>query len=163
MIKLLLVDFDGVMSQSKFYDSYPQEYKKEFQTLFKQLFMSPESGLLDSWMRGSIKYEDLHKKIASSHTIASVFDDALRSSVKAMQLNLEMLETIRRVHEHGTRVALFTNNMDIFDDFTVKHFNLTNYFDAIYSSSQHGKLKFEDDTLFAKAAADAEADHRVIN
>lgn len=157
MIKLLLVDFDGVMSKSKFYDSYPQEYKKEFGILLKQLFMSPESGLLDSWMRGSIGYKDLHAKIADNPTVASVYDETLLNSITAMQLNREMLDTVRRVRDSGVKVALFTNNMDVFDDITVKHFNLVNHFDAIYSSSQHGKLKFEDDTLFVKAASNAGA------
>lgn len=157
MIKLLLIDFDGVMSKSKFYDSYPQEYKKEFEVLLKKLFMTPESDMLDSWMRGSTGYRSLHAEIANDPTIASVYDEALLKSVTTMQLNQQMLDSVRRVRNSGVKVALFTNNMDVFDDVTVKHFNLADQFDAIYSSSQHGKLKFEDNTLFAKAASDAGA------
>lgn len=114
MIKLLLVDFDGVMSKSKFYDPYPQKYKKEFERLLKQLFMSPESDLLYSWMRGSIGYKDLHNKIAPNHIIAAMYDEALLKSAINMQLNQKMLDTIRHTRQSGIKVALFTNNMDVF-------------------------------------------------
>ena len=153
MIKLLLVDFDGVMTKSKFYDAYPQKNKKEFDTLLKQLFMSQESDLLDPWMRGQIGYKEMHAKIADNPKIASIYDEALLQSIVTMQLNQKMLDTVRRVRDSGIKVALFTNNMDVFDTITVKYFNLSEHFDAIYSSSQHGKLKFEDGTTFIKAAS----------
>jgi FMN phosphatase YigB (HAD superfamily) len=157
VIKILLVDFDGVMSKSKFYDGYPEEYEKEFSNLLKQLFESSESGLRDSWMRGAVRYSDVHAAIANDPKIASIYDEVLVESVKNIKLNQTMLRTVCRVRDAGVRVALFTDNMDVFDDIAVGHFRLLDHFDAVYSSSQHGKLKFEDDSLFRKAASSVDA------
>lgn len=152
MIKLLLVDFDGVMSTGRFYADYPVEYKEEFDHLLQSLFMSGEDSPLDDWMRGRIDYQTLHKHIAQKiKADPSHYDAALIESITRMKINQHMLYTVRKLRNAGIKVALFTNNMDIFDTFSVRHHQLQDHFDAIYSSSQHGKLKTEDDTLFAKA------------
>lgn len=151
MIKLLLVDFDGVMSQGRFYTGHPEAYKQEFAYLQKVLFEENRDNLLNHWMRGKIDFRTLHARIAGEIDVdPAIYDTALIESVKHMQLNTHMLETVRKVRAAGVQAALFTDNMDIFDEVSVPHHKLANQFDAIYSSSQYGKLKVEDDSLFIR-------------
>lgn len=156
MIKLLLVDFDGVMSIDKFYADHPKKFEEEFAHLRSALFMNPEDNLLDEWMRGRLAYHELHKKIAEKkHINPAIYDAALIKSIAAMKLNRHMLDTVRKLRASGVKVVLFTNNMDIFNDVTVDLFGLGELFDDIYNSSDHGKLKFEDDSLFKRALSEA--------
>lgn len=158
MIKLLLIDFDGVMSKDRFYANYPGHYESEFEHLLSTLFGQNKTTLLDDWMRGKLSYPDVHKKIAKEiNANPSIYDQALLASVANMGLNWHMLQTVQTARKAGIKTALFTNNMDVFDNFTVKHFNLADHFDAIYSSSQHGKLKLEDESLLDKARKEAGA------
>lgn len=152
MIKLLLVDFDGVMSQGRFYVGHPEAYTREFSHLQKVLFQENRDDLLKRWMRGKIDFRTLHRQIAQEVGIdPAIYDVALIESVRRMQLNERMLKTVQEVRATDVQVALFTDNMDIFDEVSVDHHKLADYFDAIYSSSQHGKMKVEDDSLFMRA------------
>lgn len=154
MLKLLLVDFDGVMSKDKFYARYPEQYKAEFDYLLGEMF-GKDNGLLNDWMRGKYTYTGIHKKIAEPARIdPSLYDQALIQSVMGMRLNVRMRETVKLLRQQGIKAVLFTNNMDVFDTITVPHFRLDAEFDAIYSSSRHGALKLEDSSLFETVCAE---------
>lgn len=157
MIKLLLVDFDGVMSMDRFYANPPKEHQKAISELQQHLF-GDDKTLVTQWMRGELSFQQLHREVAAQSGIdPSIYDEALTRSVHNMRLNVEMLETIASLRKAGVAVALFTDNMDIFDNLTVPLYELDQKFDAIYSSSAYGRLKLENDTLLMRAAREADA------
>ncbi|NCD00432.1 MAG: hypothetical protein EOL95_12135 [Bacteroidia bacterium] len=152
---LLLVDFDGVMSNSRFYETDALE-DREFSDKAKEFIFSQENTVvLNSWMRGAICYQEVHRLAEQAKGLsAKRLDHLLHQSVINMDLNKLMLSYVKYLRENGVTVGLFTNNMDVFDSISRYHFNLDKYFNHIYSSSAYGQLKLENDTIIRKVIDD---------
>jgi FMN phosphatase YigB (HAD superfamily) len=156
-LKLLLVDFDGVMSSGRFYTTDNVEEEALAKVAEESIFSSANTVLLSDWMRGAIGYKDLHQMIEQKTGIdAGELDALLEKSVKRMPLNNSMLAFIRQLRDKGIAVSLFTDNMDVFDTIFRNHHKLDDHFDHIYSSSAYGQLKLENDTLLNIAFRDAQ-------
>ncbi len=157
-LKLLLVDFDGVMSNGRFYNTDDPDKQGIAKTAVTHIFTEGNAELLNGWMRGKYSYSYIHKLIESKTGIpADDLDALLTESVKRMPINQLMLTFLQRLRRTGVIISLFTNNMDIFDTVSRSHHKLDNHFDHIYSSSAYGQLKLENDTLVSKACLDAAA------
>jgi HAD superfamily hydrolase (TIGR01509 family) len=155
-LKLLLVDFDGVMSNGRFYAAPADDESALGAQAVGHIFTADNATLLNDWMRGSISYRQLHKQVAAQVGLdANALDQLLEASVKRMPLNTRMLDYIATLRKRGVTVSLFTNNMDIFDTVSRAHHQLDNHFDHIYSSSEQGQLKLEDEALLRKALREA--------
>jgi FMN phosphatase YigB (HAD superfamily) len=155
-LNLLLVDFDGVLSNGRFYNAVNGEERALSEFAVKHIFAPDNFELLNDWMRGKHTYREVHKFIEKEYGLsAEKLDKLLIASVKRMHINQPLLQYADKLRSNGVKVCLFTNNMDIFD--TVSRFahNLDNHFDHIYSSSEHGRLKLEDDSLLRRACQDA--------
>lgn len=151
-LKLLLVDFDGVLSDGRFYYS-PDPVQKELgDTAANVIFNAETDELVRQWMKGEYSYSDMHDIVERQTGVdARQLDRLLRESVKHMLLNHPLLSFIASLRSGGVAVSLFTNNMDIFDTVSRAHHQLDEHFDYIYSSSQYGQLKFENDILLQTA------------
>lgn len=155
-LKLLLVDFDGVMSNGRFYNTTLPEEKSIAQQAVAHIFTRGNKNMLDSWMRGHYSFRQLHKEIEEKTGIhADELDKLLIESVQRMPLNQPMLSFIKQLRRKGIIVSLFTNNMDIFDTVSRTFYRLDDHFDYVYSSSAHNRLKLEDNYLLTKASKDA--------
>lgn len=148
-LSLILFDFHKVLSQGNFYtpliDTQPEVYKKIVETLF-----FPEGyKLISRWMRGELSYKDIHKMIASTVGLtAESLDEALIESVKKIELNEKMMTFSQEMRSLGIKVAILTDNMDVFTDFFVPYVGLDKKFDKIFSSAQHKKLKLDNKSEF---------------
>ncbi len=157
-LKMLLVDFDGVMSNGRFYHSDIVAEKEMASSAAQAVFTAENSELLNDWMRGKVSYQDIHTLVEQKTGIkAENLDRLLQDSVKRMSMNHRMLTFTGKLRKKGVIVSLFTNNMDIFDSVSRWHHELDAYFDFIYSSSAYGQLKLENDTLLNRALDDAKA------
>jgi FMN phosphatase YigB (HAD superfamily) len=160
-LQLLLVDFDGVLSNGRFYTSQIQQQRQLGLKVAQTIFAPRNQKLLNDWMRGDLTYHDVHDSVAASiGADARQLDRLLEDSVKRMPLNEPLLQFIGKLRSRGIRVSLLTNNMDIFDLVARAHHNLDTHFDHIYSSSAHGQLKLENDALITRAMQEAAADIR---
>lgn len=155
-LELLLVDFDGVMSNGRFYNTDDPDKQDIAKVAVTHIFTDKDIELLNGWMRGKYSFSYIHKLIESKTGISADDLDALLSeSVKHMPINQPMVDFLQRLRKAGVTISLFTNNMDIFDNISRSHHKLDNHFDHIYSSSAYGQLKLENDTLVRKACLDA--------
>jgi FMN phosphatase YigB (HAD superfamily) len=158
-LQLLLVDFDGVMSEGRFYDSVDEASHKQGKRAVRAIFASENMHILKDWMRGAYTYKDIHDLVEKRTGLqARQLDILLEESVKRMSLNKPLLKYIAGLRAKGIAVSLFTNNMDIFDTVSRAHHHLDNHFDHIYSSSTYGQLKLENSILLERAIAEAGAE-----
>lgn len=87
-LKLLLVDFDGVMSNDRFYNGSTETETQLGAQAIKHIFTSENIELLNDWMRGGISYQKLHDIIQSRSGIdARKLDSLLEASVQRMSIN----------------------------------------------------------------------------
>lgn len=155
-LKLLLVDFDGVMSNGRFYTSLDQKENALGNAAAGIIFTPENKALVNKWMRGQVTYPEIHDMIEATHGLnARQLDTLLEKSIERMPINQLMLDFVGFVRSKGVSVSLFTNNMDIFDMVLRRYHRLDEHFDHIYSSSQYGQLKLENDALIMKALKDA--------
>jgi FMN phosphatase YigB (HAD superfamily) len=155
-LKLLLVDFDGVISNGKFYSSRNSTQQIIGTQVARHVFTKENTTLLNEWMRGKYSSTDIHTRIAKKTGLdVPSLDRLLEESVRHMPLNTHLLQYITLLRKKGVVVSLFTNNMDIFDRVSRGYHNLDAHFDFIYSSSAYGQLKLENDTLLRRAMQDA--------
>jgi FMN phosphatase YigB (HAD superfamily) len=157
-LSLLLVDFDGVLSNGRFY-YVPDQIRKEIGKAASEIIFSRENAdLVDGWMRGEYHFKDVHDEVERQAGIdARLLDRILEESIGHMPLNPSLLRFVATLRSQGVVVSLFTNNMDIFDVISVRQHRLREHFDYIYSSSLHGQLKLENEVLLRKAASEAGA------
>lgn len=163
MKKTLLVDFDGVISNGKFYDSKVLGRNELSQTVQRYLFAPDQDALIQDWMRGVRTYQEVHEQVSAALDIPlHELDTFLEQSVKEFVFNHSLLDYIDTLRRTGWKVYLYTDNMDIFDKLTVPYHGLQEYFDAIYSSSAYGCLKFEDPTLFSLLKQEQGISHQQV-
>jgi|GEM_PF-816907 len=145
-LSLILFDFHNVLSRSDFYadliKSNPQGYEKLRLSLF-----SPEAyPLLSRWMRGELSYREIHQMIEPLVGLSSSsLDKLLIKGVKAIELNNSLLEFSQTMRSQGIKIAILTDNFDVFDEVLVPNFKLDEQFDMIFSSASQKKLKLDND------------------
>ncbi len=156
-LRLLLVDFDGVMSNGRFYHSEDKAEQHIGSQVVQNIFTSENTEILDDWMRGKRSYQEMHDMVEQKTGLdARKLDTLLEASVKRMPLNQPLIRFITKLRSFGVQASLFTNNMDIFDIVSRAHHHLDTHFDHIYSSSEFGQLKLENDQLLKRALHDAQ-------
>ena len=148
-LSLILFDFHNVLSQDRFYttliDTHPEVYQKIVETLF-----FPEGyKLISQWMRGELSYKDIHKIIAPVVGLSAAFlDEALVESIKKIELNEKILEFSQKMRSLGIKVAILTDNMDVFTEIYIPYVGLDKKFDKIFSSACQKKLKLDNNSEF---------------
>lgn len=150
MRKVLLVDFDGVLSNGKFYDSKLLGENELSRNVQRYLFALGQDKLIQDWMKGIRTYQEVHEQVSPALSIpVRKLNMLLEQSVKEFVFNRPLLDYLKTLRQLSWKVFLYTDNMDVFDKLSVPYHGLNEHFDAIYSSSAYGYLKFEDPTLFS--------------
>ncbi len=140
-IKALISDFDGVLCRYYFYHTLKSIKPDLYEFINTELFKNNRH-LVISWMRGQLTSDDVNQFLAERSPLGfDFFKNELIKSVKKMKLNQKLMNSILRFKKKGMKMALLTDNMDVFDQITVPHKRLTSTFDFIVSSSKYMMLK----------------------
>jgi FMN phosphatase YigB (HAD superfamily) len=152
-LSLILFDFDGVLSDGRFYSELKDTHPDIHEKIIELLFSKENWPQISEWMRGNLSYEEIHNSISQKiGKEADWLNAALVESVKNMPLNEDLVNFTTNVKKLGIKTAVFTDNMDVFDRVFVEHSNLLNTFDHVFSSSDFGALKLDDGAKFFKHA-----------
>ncbi len=161
MLKIVIFDFDGVLSKDYFYANLKSAYPEVHQFIQKRVF-GVGSKMPNQWMRGQLTSEQVNKFISDNTDID--FDKLNKlfiESVKAMRIDAGLIGLVKKLKVHSFKVALVTNNMDVFSTITVRHHKLDKIFSVIVNSFDYGIMKHDEDgKLFDIAMAKiAESDY----
>ncbi len=141
-IKAILFDFDGTLSNGRFYSTLSESESELYEKIQQEVFTKDNWELLSSWMRGKIEYKEFNAKISTMLNVpVELLNNALIESVKEMKLNQDLLKFAVEQRAKGIQTAIFTDNMDIFEKVFVVENKLDEKFDYIFSSSTYGMLK----------------------
>lgn len=161
MIKLILSDFDGVLSNvnrdfinTGFYTTIRNENPELMQNIGNFLFKSSSGYITKAWMQGDISYKELNALMARKFgTTEEYLNKHLVESVRKMKMNNELIDFYQVQRAKNIKVCIMSDNMDIFSEVSVKHFNLNKCFDKIYNSADVKQLKRDKNCELAKRIA----------
>ncbi|MDO8570273.1 MAG: hypothetical protein Q7R97_01660 [Candidatus Daviesbacteria bacterium] len=140
-IKAIISDFDGVLCHYYFYHTLESTRPELYEFINVELFKNNRH-LVKSWMRGKLSADDINRFLAERSSMEfNFYKNELIKSVKKMQLNQLLLDFLLKMKKNSVKVALLTDNMDVFDDITVPTKKLEKVFDHIVSSSKYKMLK----------------------
>lgn len=152
-IKSILFDFDGVLSNGRFYSTIPSEYSVIKEKVISTLFSKEAWEVTKEWMRGDKSFEEIHAEYSNKIGADIEFlNKSLIDSVIAMKLNEDLMKFAKLMRNKGVKVSVFTDNMDVFDRVFVPYNDLNGKFDHIFSSSIYKNLKSNGDGTFLKQA-----------
>ncbi|MCX6790741.1 MAG: hypothetical protein NTV62_00930 [Candidatus Gribaldobacteria bacterium] len=139
----VLFDFDGVIGSGYFYAGLKKEAPLVYNFIEENVFGSV-SGKIDQWMKGQLTWAQVNQLIAQQ----TAFDEQklyeyLVESIQQMKIEVRLLGLASQLQERGVKVALVTNNMDIFNEVTIDRHQLADFFPVIVNSCNYGLLKHE--------------------
>jgi FMN phosphatase YigB (HAD superfamily) len=141
--KKIIFDFDGVLCHDYFYSNLKISHPAVSKFIEESVF-SKNSDMPDKWMRAKLTTDDVNKFISENTGID--FDELSNlfiESVKAMRVDDRLLDLAKKLLLKGKKVALVTNNMDVFNTITIKHHNLDQVFPVIVNSFDYGLMKHD--------------------
>jgi FMN phosphatase YigB (HAD superfamily) len=141
--RVVLFDFDGVLSRGYFYSGLKKDAPLVYNFIEENVFGSL-SGKMDQWMKGQLTWVQINQLIAQE----TEFDEQklyehLVGSIRRMKIEQRLLELSSQLQEKGVKVGLVTDNMDIFNEVTIQHHKLAEFFPVIINSCDYGLLKHE--------------------
>jgi FMN phosphatase YigB (HAD superfamily) len=143
-ITAVFFDFDGVLGTDRFYTTLGPEYAAVTHWINRNVFSGEK--YCDAWMRGELSWWDINKIIAAATGMdCELLDEKLEESVRLMQVNHVLIELAEKLKRSGIKVALVTNNMDIFNDITVPEKGLDKVFPVIVNSFDCKLMKHDED------------------
>ncbi len=142
--KTFAFDFDGVLSGDYFYANLKETYPEVHRFIQEKVFSS-ESGMVDRWMRGQLTSDQVNEFISKNTEIDfNELSKLFIESVKAMRLESRLISLAEKLKEGSCKIALVTNNMDVFNKITVAHHQLGRIFPVIVNSFDYGVMKHEE-------------------
>lgn len=140
----ILFDFHHVLSHDHFYEStLVPEYKDVSAWISQTIFGDRE--LVRDWMRGKVTWRELHARIACETGMdRELLDELFVESVKRMHIVEEMIVLAQELKDKGFKIAIVSDNMDIFSEVTVTHQKFDQLFNHIFNSADHGLLKSDE-------------------
>jgi FMN phosphatase YigB (HAD superfamily) len=142
--KTIIFDFDGVLCRDYFYTNLKASYPEVSDFINTKIFVKG-GDVSDKWMRGEFAADDVNKIISDNTGIN--FDELSNlfiESVYAMKIDNRLLDLAKTVVLEGKKVALVTNNMDVFNEITIKNYNLDKIFPVIVNSCDYGIMKHDE-------------------
>lgn len=134
-------DFHGVISRDLLFDGLQDIHPRAHSYLAGEVF-GKDGEKINQWMRGQLSIDDINREICDATGIdAALLEEVLALSIEKMRLEDRLLALAQRLDAAGVKVALVTDNMDIFNQKTIVHHRLREYFPVIVNSCDHGMLK----------------------
>lgn len=140
--KIIFLDWDGTLSNSKFWDHLRKDDIETWKILENSLFDTFKS-LINPWMIGNYTTETIIKKV-SNNTILSydkIYSEFVKSCKEMQLIDIRIPSLIRNIQKRGTKVVIATDNMDSFRRWTIPSLQLDNIFDDILISCEIKALK----------------------
>ncbi|MFH0739963.1 MAG: HAD family hydrolase [bacterium] len=153
MIKAIIFDFDGVLCHDRFYEEMLVPKHQELYDWLQENIFSNED-LFCQWMRNEVNTSDINKIIAKGTGYREKFlSIVLLESLQAIRLEEKMFGLAKSLKEvYNKKIALVTDNMDVFSEVIAKKHKLSEIFDVVVNSADHGCLKAEQNgRLFEEA------------
>lgn len=140
----VIFDFDGVLCRDRFYEkTLLPEHKEVYLWIQTNIFGNHD--LVQNWMRGKVRWNDINKLISDNTDIdKEELDRLFVESVRKMDIDPQVKQLAQEIKKLGIKVAIITDNMDIFSEVTVDNHNLNKIFDVILNSADHNLLKKDD-------------------
>ncbi|MCX6714231.1 MAG: HAD hydrolase-like protein [Candidatus Uhrbacteria bacterium] len=152
--RAFLFDFHHVLSHDHFYESTLLPDHKEVSEWISQTIFGDHE-LVRDWMRGKTTWRILHDRIVGETGMDRLLLDQLFiESVKRMKIIDEMIDLARELKEKGFKIAIVSDNMDIFSEVTVPYQKFDQLFDEIFNSADHGLLKQDEHGKLFQYVAD---------
>jgi FMN phosphatase YigB (HAD superfamily) len=134
-------DFDGVLCTDRFYTVLVQIYPMALSFINDKIFGGPQK-YADSWMRGKFSYQEINALISEATGIPfSKVTELFITGIRQMRINHALIQFALSLKRRGIRIALVTNNMDIFDEITIPEKNLDDIFPVIINSFDYKLMK----------------------
>jgi len=150
-LKYILFDFDGVLSNGRFYSTISESHPDIYSKIYKRLFTNESWEFIKVWMNGGMTYKEMHGILADEVGVTVEFlNKSLIDSVLLMKMNEELLLFAKEIRSKGVITSIFTDNMDIFEQIFVPHNDLESKFDYVFSSFSCKKLKMDNNAKFLK-------------
>ncbi len=154
-IKSVLFDFDGVLSNGRFYSTISPKKSDIKEKIISKIFSKEAWPLIQTWMIGDKSYRDIHSIVSEQIQVDEDFlNKSLIDSVKKMKMNSNLFKFAKELRTNGVTVSIFTDNMDVFDNIFVPLNELNYHFDNIFSSSKYQMLKSHNDGKFLRYVLD---------
>lgn len=144
--KVLFIDWDGTLSNSKFWERWKNDTENhtKYHLLQNALFNSKASEeLIIEWMIGSKSYKDVLGFVSEITGIdySELADELIYSSEHMEFIDTNTPHLIKKLQSKGMKVVIATDNMDTFGNWTVPTLKLGQMFDDILASDKLGVLK----------------------
>lgn len=141
--KTIIFDFDGVLSHDHFYANIKESYPKVSKFIETKVF-GKGNNIIDKWMKSQMTADDVNQFISNNtdidfETLSSLF----KQSVKNMRVEKRLIELARCLIGKNKKVAIVTNNMDVFNTIIIKNHKLDEIFPVIVNSFDYRSLKHE--------------------
>ena len=115
--KYVFIDWNGTLSDSKFWDSIPS--LDLFEKIQKSLFVKNKHFIKD-WMRGKTQSEKIVESISNDieEDAAFIFSELKKSCEQMKFASERTLPLISELRRKGSKVLIATDNMDTFKRWT---------------------------------------------
>jgi FMN phosphatase YigB (HAD superfamily) len=142
--KAVFVDWDGTLSQSKFWaPNNESQLDPDVVEQFTTFLFRTCRDLVKEWMRGNVSSANIAELIGTQYGLSpsAVYSD-LKSSCEQMTfIDSKVTDSVSSIRERGAKVVIATDNMDTFETWTVPALKLEDKFDGILASPTLGALK----------------------
>jgi FMN phosphatase YigB (HAD superfamily) len=143
--KAVIWDFDGVWSKDKFYKTVERDYPKIRD--FIQNYIWGESGenRVERWMRAELNMNEINKLISENTGIDfELLTEKFLNDVNKMKIEMGHVAIINKLKKQNVKVALVTNNMEIFTSITRPRLKFDELFEnKVFNSFDYKMLKDE--------------------
>jgi FMN phosphatase YigB (HAD superfamily) len=144
MYQAVLFDFYGVLCGSSLWADLENIHPKAWNFIQTEIF-GENRDFVNRWMRGEITLKDVHNHIISNTDLGSdAFHNSLMDSIRDMAIDDRLIELAQNLKSRGVKVAIVTDNMDVFDE-TIRIHRLDEVFLKIVNSCRYGRLKSDGD------------------
>ncbi|HSW65898.1 MAG TPA: haloacid dehalogenase-like hydrolase [Bacillota bacterium] len=142
--QIIFIDWDGTLSTSRFWGHWADspELAPHYAAIQRVFFeSSPEN--LENWMRGRLTADMVVRFVATKTGIPGpvLLEGLFRSCELTRLHDPEVMTYIAELRRRGVKVAIATDNMDVFVRWTVPALNLRAHFDDILDSHSLRALK----------------------
>lgn len=141
----ILFDFDGVLCKDHFYTNLISQYPEVYDYIQDTIFWG-SNDLCHRWMKNELTMQDINKYISENTDINyEILVDYFEQSIKEMKIDLRLINLAKIFKKQGKKIAIVTNNMDVFSQITVPHNGFDILFDVVINSADYALLKQEQD------------------
>jgi len=143
--KAVIFDYDGVLGRDRFYANIRETHPEVYQFINTKIF-SGKSDILAQWMRNKLTSVDVNKYIGDKTGID--YDLLYKKFIESaynIKADERILKIALRLKRQGVKIAIVSDNMDVFTSMEVKNQSLGKVFSVIVNSADYGLLKKDDE------------------